>query len=367
MDSLVANNIRQRPLRALVSIAGVALGVCLVMLFTGLSRGMSNDLQRRSSNLRAEIIFTRPGGMELTTSTANLSTKYADELLRVEGVEQAVPIIRYIFQGGRGFGFEQVEGVDWNAFAAMNEMRLVAGRAPEGVDEIVIDETKARNGNLEVGKTLALFGGKPYKIVGVYSPESGARVKMSLAAMQDALEAPDKCSYILVKCRDGADPLAVVERIEAQASTQGNKIQFTRDIITNIEKQIPYLSVFLRALVGLSAIVSALVVMLAMYTTITERTREIGMLKALGASRGYIVSVIEREAFVISLLGLVAGFAVSFVAGFLINRAYGLLFEYGWRWALVAALIGVGGGTLGALYPAMRAANLDPVNALSHE
>jgi putative ABC transport system permease protein len=107
--------------------------------------------------------------------------------------------------------------------------------------------------------------------------------------------------------------------------------------------------------------------MLAMYTTITERTREIGMLKALGASRGYIVSVIEREAFVISLLGLVLGFIVSFVAGFLIHRAYGLMFEYGWRWALVAALIGVGGGTLGALYPAMRAANLDPVNALSYD
>jgi len=367
MESLVTNNIRQRPLRALVSIAGVALGVCLVMLFTGLSRGMSNDLQRRSSNLRAEIIFTRPGGMELTTSTANLSTKYADELLQVEGVEQAVPLIRYVFQGGRGFGFEQVEGVDWDAFAAMNEMRLVDGRAPSAVDEIVIDEAKARNGNTGVGGTLALFGGKPYKIVGVYAPESGARVKMSLSAMQDALEAPGKCSYILVKIRDGLDPLAVVQRIEAQPSTQGNKIQLTRDIVTNIEKTIPYLGVFLRALVGLSAIVSALVVMLAMYTTITERTREIGMLKALGASRGYIVSVIEREAFVISLLGLVAGFAVSFVAGYLIHRAYGLLFEYGWRWALVAALIGVGGGVLGALYPAVRAANLDPVNALSHE
>jgi ABC-type lipoprotein release transport system permease subunit len=168
MDSLIVNNIRQRPVRALVSIAGVALGVCLVMLFTGLSRGMSNDLQRRSSNLRAEIIFTRPGGMELTTSTANLSTKYADELLKIEGVAQAVPLIRYIFQGGRGFGFEQVEGVDWNAFAAMNEMQLVDGRAPEAMDEIVIDETKARNGNLGVGKTLALFGGKPYRIVGVY-------------------------------------------------------------------------------------------------------------------------------------------------------------------------------------------------------
>ncbi|MGI9107630.1 MAG: ABC transporter permease [Pyrinomonadaceae bacterium] len=367
MESLVTNNIRQRPVRALVSIAGVALGVCLVMLFTGLARGMSNDLQRRASNLRGEIIFTRPGAMELTTSTANLSTKYADELLKIEGVAQAVPVIRYIFQGGRGFGFEQVEGVDWNAFAAMNEMRIVEGRAPEDMDEIIIDETKATNGKTGVGGTLSLFGGKPYRIVGIYAPELGARVKMSLAAMQDALQAPGKCSYVLIKTRDGVDPLAVVQRIEANSTTTGNKIQLTRDIVTNIEKTIPYLGVFLRSLVGLSAIVSALVVMLAMYTTITERTREIGMLKALGASRGYIVSIIEKEAFVISLLGLVAGFAVSFGAGFLIHRAYGLIFEYGWRWALVAAAIGVGGGTLGALYPAMRAANLDPVNALSYE
>ncbi len=367
MDSLVVNNIRQRPLRALVSIAGVALGVCLVMLFTGLSRGMSNDLQRRSSSVLAEIYFTRPGGLELTTSTANLSVKYADELRQVEGVEAAVPVIRYIFQGGRGFGFEQVQGVDWEPYAAMNHLTFVAGGAPAAPDEIIVDETKAKNSKLSVGGTLALFGGKPYRITGIYAPEAESRVKMSLAAMQDALGAPGKCSYILVKTKEGVDPLAVVKRIEAGETTKGNKIQLTRDLITNIEKTIPYLGVFLRALVALSAIVSALVVMLAMYTTITERTREIGMLKALGASRGYIVSVIEREAFVISLLGLVAGFVVSFGAGFLIHRVYGLIFEYGWRWAIVAALIGVGGGVLGALYPAMRAANLDPVNALAYD
>jgi putative ABC transport system permease protein len=365
MDSLVVNNIRQRPLRALISVAGVALGVALVMLFTGLSRGMSNDLQRRSSNLRAEIIFTRPGGMELTSSNANLSTKYADELRKVEGVESAVPVIRNIFQGGRGFGFEQVEGVDWDAYAAINEMHLVEGRAPAAFDEVVVDETKAQSARSGVGGAISIFGGKPYRVVGVYAPESGARVKMSLAAMQDALESPGKCSYILVKCKDGVAPEAVAQGINT--ALPGNKIQFTRDVVTNIEKSIPFLGVFLRALVGLSAIVSALVVMLAMYTTITERTREIGILKALGASRGYIVGLIEREALLISVLGLVVGFIVSLAAGFLIHRAYGLLFEYGWRWALVAALIGVGGGVLGALYPAMRAASLDAVTALSYE
>jgi len=110
-----------------------------------------------------------------------------------------------------------------------------------------------------------------------------------------------------------------------------------------------------------------LVVMLAMYTTITERTREIGILKALGASRGYIVGVIEKEAIVISVLGLIIGFTVSFVAGIVIHRVYGLLFEYSWKWALTAAAIGMLGGIIGALYPAIRASNLDPVHALSYD
>ena len=81
----------------------------------------------------------------------------------------------------------------------------------------------------------------------------------------------------------------------------GNTIQPTRDVFTSFEKSIPYLGVFLRVLVVLAAVVSALVVMLAMYTTITERTREIGILKAMGASRGYIVGIIEKEAILISL------------------------------------------------------------------
>jgi putative ABC transport system permease protein len=366
MESLVTNNIRQRPLRALVSVVGVALGVCLVMLFTGLSRGMSRDVQRRASNVRAEIIFTRPGGMDLTASTTNLSTKYADELLKIEGVAAAVPAIRYVFQSGSGVGFEQVEGVDWLPYARMNGLQIIEGRAPAAHDEVIIDETKAGGGSkYKVGDPMSLFGGQPYRVVGIYTPEAEARVKATLASMQDALEAPGKCSYILVKVRAGEDPLAVARRIDEKLP--GNKIQMTRDLMTNIEKQIPYLGVFLRALVVLAAIVSALVVMLAMYTTITERTREIGMLKAMGASRGYIVSVIEKEALLISLLGLVVGFVVSFAAGLLIHRVYGLIFEYGWRWGLTAALIGVGGGVLGALYPAMRAANLDPVSALSYE
>lgn len=365
MDNLVTSNIRQRPIRTLVSVAGVALGVTLIMLFTGLARGMSNDLQRRASNVRAELIFMRPGAVQLTATTANLDTRYVERLSQIEGIEEALPVIRHIFQGNKGFGFEQIDGLPWDAYARMNGISMVEGRGPQALNEVVIDETKARNSNLRIGDPIKPFGTEDYRVVGIYSPESGARVKMSLEALQKALESEGKCTFIFVKLRNPDQLQEVAQRIDRELP--GNTIQPTREVFTSFEKSIPYLGVFLRVLVGLAAVVSSLVVMLAMYTTITERTREIGILKAMGASRGYIVGIIEKEAILISLIGLVAGFVVSLIAGYLIHKTYGLVFEYSWTWAVAAAAIGVIGGILGALYPAWRASNLDPVNALAYE
>jgi putative ABC transport system permease protein len=183
--------------------------------------------------------------------------------------------------------------------------------------------------------------------------------------LQDALEASDKCTFIYVKVKNPSEQVAVAKLIDAQFP--GNKIQLTREVFATIENSIPGLTIFLRVLVVLSAIVSALVIMLAMHTTITERTREIGILKAMGASRAYIISEIEREALLISFLGLLVGFALAWGAGFGIHKATSLIFEFSPKWALVAAAIGLLGGALGAFYPAARAANLDPVNALAYE
>src|SRR5215467_2382769 len=135
MDNLVTSNIRQRPIRTLVSVAGIALGVALVMLFTGLARGMSNELQRRATNVRAELIFMRPGAVQITTTTINLDTLYVDRLKTIGGVAEALPVIRYFSQGSSGIGLEQIDGVDFDAYARMNELRLVEGRAPQASDE----------------------------------------------------------------------------------------------------------------------------------------------------------------------------------------------------------------------------------------
>jgi putative ABC transport system permease protein len=123
----------------------------------------------------------------------------------------------------------------------------------------------------------------------------------------------------------------------------------------------------LLAVGAVSLLVGGIGIMNIMLVSVTERTREIGILKAMGASRRYIISEIEREALAISFMGLVVGFVLAALAGFGIHKVTGLIFEFGGWWALTAAVIGLAGGALGALYPAARAANLDPVNALAYE
>ena len=104
-----------------------------------------------------------------------------------------------------------------------------------------------------------------------------------------------------------------------------------------------------------------------MYTTITERRKEIGILKSLGASKTFIISTIESEAFLIGVLGIVLGLAVSFLAAFLIGKSFELAFEFSPGWILTAILIAVGGSLVGALYPAWRASDIDPVEVMVNE
>lgn len=366
MLELVLANLKVRPFRTLISVIGVALGVILVILFTGLARGMANDMARRASNWKAEIVFTRPGAMELTSSNASVSTAYADKLKEIEGVQSTIPVIRYITPNTKGrWGIQQLDGVEWNSFSQMNDIKTIAGRAPTAETEIIVDERYLADEKLKVGDNVELFGDKKYTIVGVFAPPSGARIKMSLAAMQSALEAPNKCTYILVKLKEGANADEVAARINE--TLPGNKINLTRDLIIDAQERIPALNTFLRVLVGLGAFVSTIFVLLSMYTTITERRKEIGILKSLGAPKSFIIKVIEGEAFMIGVLGVLLGFAVSFAAASLIAYSFDLQFEFSQGWLLTAVAIAIGGSLVGALYPAWRASAIDPVEVMANE
>lgn len=365
MLELVLANLRTRPFRTLISVIGVAIGVVLVILFTGLARGMSNDMSKRSANWKAEIIFTRPGAMELFSSNASLSTTYADRLLEVEGVQATVPVIRNITSNStQRFGLQQIEGVDWEPFSKMNEIFIVEGRAPQGLDEVVLDERSLSEQNTKIGGQIDLLG-KKYTVTGVFAPPSGARIKMSLAAMQEILQAANKCTFILVKVKDGASPEVVAQKINE--TYPGNKVNLTRDLVIDQQERFPGLNTFLRVLVGLGAFVSMIFVLLSMYTTITERRKEIGILKSLGASKSFIIRVIEGEAFFIGVLGVLLGLVISVTASYLISNFFDLQFEFSRGWILTAAIIAIGGSLFGALYPAWKASSIDPVEVMANE
>lgn len=366
MLELVLANLKVRPFRTLISVIGVALGVVLVVLFTGLARGMTNELAKRAANWKAEIVFMRAGGMDLTSSNLNVSTAYVERLSQIEGVESTVAVGRYITPSAKGrFGIQQLDGVDWQPFAAMNGMQLVEGREPLANDEVILDQRQMTTDNLKLGESIDLFGKKKYKIVGVFTPPSGSRIKMSLAAMQDVLEAKGKCTFILVKLRDGVDVDAVAARINE--ALPGNKVNLTRDLIIDAQERIPALNTFLKILVGLGAFVSMIFVLLSMYTTVTERRKEIGILKSLGASKAFIIRAIEGEAFMIGIFGVILGLAVAFAASLVIGWAFELSFEFSLGWVGTAILIAIAGSLVGALYPSWRASVIDPVEVMAND
>lgn len=366
MLELVLANLKVRPFRTLISVVGVALGVVLIVLFTGLARGMTNEMAKRAANWKAEIVFTRAGGMDLTSSSLNVSTAYVEKLNKIEGVQLTVPVGRYVTPTTKGrFGIQQLDGVEWQPFAAMNGIQIVEGRAPNALDEVIVDQRQVIDDKLKLGDPIELFGNKPYKVVGVFAPPSGARIKISLAAMQDILESKDKCTYILVKVRDGEDVNAVAARINE--TLPGNKVNLTNDLIIDAQERVPALNTFLKVLVGLGAFVSTIFVLLSMYTTVTERRKEIGILKSMGASKGFIIRTIEGEAFLIGILGVILGLVVAFLASIGIGRAFELAFEFSSGWVGTAVLIAIAGSLFGALYPAWRASTIDPVEVMANE
>jgi putative ABC transport system permease protein len=125
--------------------------------------------------------------------------------------------------------------------------------------------------------------------------------------------------------------------------------------------------IFLDVVIGLSLVISVHVILLAMYTTIIERTREIGILKSLGASKRFIVVTIEKEAALISAMGVLLGFIAAVAGKLWLEANTRLMVDLEIKWLVIAALIGVLGGIVGAIYPALRAANLDPVEAISYD
>ena len=372
MDELVFANLRARPVRSASSIFGIALGVVLILVTVGLARGMLASAGEREGNLAAELLFLPPSGLGagMTTAPLTLPIAYARALIEMPGVASATPVARYVRNGARGIGFELIEGVsfesseDLASYPDVTGIRVVRGRTPARDGELIVDSERARDPETRLGARFELLG-EEFEVVGVYEPEVGARVKMPLASMQSLLGSPDRCSWILVKVAPGAAPETVARDIEARFP--GNQIVFTRDIPGMWARGLPSLEVFLDLVIALSITISGLTIFLSLYTAVTERTREIGILKSMGGSKRFILWMIESEALLLSLVGIVLGGTTTLVAKWLIMSRTSLIVELAPSWVVATAALAILGGMGGALYPALKAAHQDPVEALSYE
>lgn len=366
MDNLVFSNMLHRPARTAVSIVGISVGVLLIVFTIGLANGSLRERASRESNVGAEIFFRAsgsrgPGGSE----TFRLPETKRAEILAVDGVKSVVPVGQTNVQADTNTGSRLVEGVNFEEYAAMAGLAVVEGRAfSADRDEAIIDVGFQQQKKYRIGDAIKIWE-RDFTIVGFYEPAAGGRVKIALPLMQRQLGSEGKVSSFLVTVKEGLPPESVAERINRQIPD--SQVLLTRDLEEIYMSSVPALNVFLNVVVGVAAVISALVILLTMYTTVTERTRQIGIMKSLGMSNGGIAWTITKEALLISFLGVVGGVLATMLLRMVLLKTTSLTIEIDKILVLETLVVGLAGGALGALYPALRAAKLDAVEALSYE
>jgi len=362
MWQLVFSNILKRPTRTFVSISAVALGVVLLLVSVGLSYGQLTDQAERARRIGGDLMLQpSEASLFLAVNGGTLPIEIQDSLRSIEGVQATTPIlVKFISDG-----FFSLFGIDRESFHQVNDgLGFVEGRMFEQPSEVVVDTIYSSVNDLSVGDSLEILG-YDFSISGIYQEGTAARVMIPLETLQDLNGTPDKAGVIFIRVAEGASIEAVEARIQEQL--EGYKITKTAELQSLLTNTAPAFKEFLTATSLISITISFVITLLAMYTNIIERTREVGILKSLGASRMYVLQLVLRESVVVCGLGVVVGFVMtSLVLKGLLMAFPTLPVNIMPVWRLVAAAMAIGGGSLGALYPAIKAARLDPVTALGY-
>ncbi len=365
MNKMIVSNLAHRPLRSIISVFAVALEVTLILLIVGFALGMLNDSNARQKGIGADIMVKPPGSSNFNAfSSAPVSIKLGDILLKQPHVTAVSPVVLQTTNN-----IEVLYGVDLKSFEALGgPMRYLAGGPFVQPYDMIVDEYYAGSHQTRVGDTVQALN-HDFRVCGIVPQGRGSRRYVPLATLQDLTGAENKATMFYLKLDDPAGADAVAQQIKAIPGLENYNIMSIGEYLALMSaNNIPLLSTFINIMIGIAVVIGFIVIFQSMYTAVLERTREIGILKSLGASKLYIVRIILRETLMLALAGIVAGIGISLVAAYTIHYKLPTVpVEFTSGWVLRAAVIAILGSMIGATYPAFKAAQKDPIDALAYE
>jgi putative ABC transport system permease protein len=362
---MIMRNIVHRPLRTLISVAAVAVEVTLVLIIVGLTSGMAEDIGKRIEGVGADIMLQPPSAsMLMAFSGAPMPIRIREKLEELRHVRAVAPVL---LQFNTSDGLDIIYGIEPESFRAVSGGFVFhEGRDIQGPYEILVDDRYAKAKHIRAGETIPRLGHDFY-VAGVVEHGKGARLFVPIQTLQELSGARDKASVFFIKCNRPEHTPEV--SAEIRKFFPRHEIRPLKDFLSLMTTaNLPGLNTFVNSMITLAVIIGFLVIFLSMYTTVIERTRDIGVLKSMGASKGYIVKALLGETALICGIGIVAGIGLSFATRKFFTAAFPTLnILLTLDWMLRAAGIAVGGGLLGAFYPAWLASRKDALEALAYE
>ncbi len=362
---IILANVLHRPIRSIVSVLAVAIEVALVLLVVGMTTGMLRAGAERVHGVGADIMVQPPGAsLFLGVTSAPMPVTIGDVLRTLPRVQAVTPVLLQFNTDG---GLNLIYGIDMKSWNEVSGGFVYDSGGPlVNPFDIIVDNYYAQDNGVKVGQTLQLLG-HAFHVAGIVEHGKGARLYVPLPTLQELQGDMNHASIFFVKCakqQDTPDVLAAIKKL-----LPDNKVLSVDQYMSMLtSSDLPALRDFVNVMITIAVGIGFLVLFLSMYTTITERTREIGILKSLGASKLYVIDLILEEAGVLSLVGIVCGFVATLMVQKL-TMAYDptVPVHLTTGWFVRAAVLAIAGCAIGSFYPALRAASLDPVEALAYE
>lgn len=366
MNKLVVGNLVHRPLRSIISAIAIAMEVIMILSIAAIMLGQLNGQRTSQSGIGMDMIV-HPGAATnlIGMSGAAASIKVADVLRGLPHVEVAAPVN---IQLTAGKTLENIYGIDYASYNALRPFVFVAGGPFQHPDDIIIDDLEAGRG-FKIGDTMDVLH-HPFHISGIVQHGKGGRKFIPIATMNEIGGTPGKASMFYLRTENPPQfQGAVRKEVLSTPGMQQYNIETLQELLANLSpEKLPGFNIGLRVVIGIAVLIGFLVIFQSMYTAVMERTREIGILKSLGASRVYIISVVLRETALLAICGIILGVAVTYLMRTVFRYKFPTLaFAVTLEWVLAAVLIAFSGAMLGAFYPAVKAARKDPIDALSYE